>query len=75
MPNPDYFPFSQISAKALVHDSFATGSEREASAFSWLWRLFPGSNPKERVTNLTINKYSDDPNDVILAKALQYGMF
>ena len=78
MPSPAYFPLSTLSAETLVKDSFAlTTHETEAeliSSLDWFWRLFgSGSSKKERTEHMVVPKYVDDPEDVSLAVALQYG--
>ncbi|TFK55669.1 PLP-dependent transferase [Heliocybe sulcata] len=75
MPNPSYFPFSSLSADALVPDSFPVStSSSQSSSSSWFWKIFGAGQPKEKTSSVTIPKYAKDPrNNVNLATALQYG--
>ncbi|KIP08349.1 hypothetical protein PHLGIDRAFT_18957 [Phlebiopsis gigantea 11061_1 CR5-6] len=76
MPHPSYFPFADVSASALVPDSFSLhpAQPEEESSLSWVWKLFGASTRKEKTTAITIPKYASDPmNDINLAVALQYG--
>ncbi|THH28413.1 hypothetical protein EUX98_g5776 [Antrodiella citrinella] len=70
MPHPDYFPFADIGANALAHDSYSADEVQRASGFSWIWSLF-GAKPK--TIQLTVPKYPTTPDQVNLAVALQYG--
>ncbi|TFK75944.1 PLP-dependent transferase [Pluteus cervinus] len=67
LPHPDYFPYSRVSADALVPSSFATSRE---SSLSWLWNLFSG----DKSTSLTVPRYPAKDGDINLAQALQYGL-
>ncbi|KAI0650413.1 PLP-dependent transferase [Trametes meyenii] len=71
-PSPDYFPFAAISGDALVPESFAVSANHSESSLSWLWKLFGGSS-KEKTSPITIPKFTERPEDVNLATALQYG--
>ncbi|TFY60507.1 hypothetical protein EVG20_g7392 [Dentipellis fragilis] len=77
MPSPAYFPFANISADALVSDSFplvAPSTDANTSSFAWLWRLFGASDKGEHTTRITIPKEpSAGDNGLNLATALQYG--
>ncbi|PSR73704.1 hypothetical protein PHLCEN_2v10623 [Hermanssonia centrifuga] len=72
MPHPSYFPFADISASALVPDSFSLESTPRESALSWVWKLF-GAGPKEKTTTITVPKFPSHADDINLAVALQYG--
>lgn len=74
LPHPDYFPFSALTAEALVPDSFPLNSPEESSTFSWLWKLLGTGKAKERTTSVTIPKYPVKPTDLSLSTALQYSM-
>lgn len=72
MPHPGYFPFADVSASALVPDSFSLEPKQESSTLSWVWKLFGAG--KEKTNPITIPKYVSDPTkEVNLAVALQYG--
>lgn len=70
MPNPEYFPFSSVSADLLASDSFlsATNAGR-SSSFQWFWDLF-GSF--KQTSPVVVPKYPQEPGDISLAAALQY---
>jgi len=71
-PNPNYFPFSTLSAEILVPNSFPLNPTSGSSSFSWLWKLFGG---KEKTRSFTINKFPAKEGDLNLATSLQYGAF
>lgn len=73
MPAPSYFPFADVSANVLVHDSFAINTSERNSSISWIWRLFGAGSSKEKTTSITVPKYPSKPEDINLATALQYG--
>ncbi|KAK7049551.1 hypothetical protein VNI00_005582 [Paramarasmius palmivorus] len=73
LPNEGYFPLSSVSGEVLVPDSFPLETSEESSSLSWFWKLFSKSN-KEKTVPFTVNRFSDDPEDLTLATSLQYGM-
>lgn len=60
-----------LAPPALVSESFSISNTPSESSFSWLWKLFGGR--KEKTNTITIPKYPDQPTDINLATALQYG--
>lgn len=72
LPDEEYFPFSSISAEVLAPNSFSVNQSSQQSSASWFWKFF-GASSKEKTTPITIPKYSESPDDLSLAVALQYG--
>ncbi|KAJ7228693.1 pyridoxal phosphate-dependent transferase [Mycena pura] len=70
LPSPTYFPFHDVSANVLVHNSFPVQSSDESSTFSWFWKLL-GAGTKEKTVSITVPKYPTRPEDINLAK---YGL-
>lgn len=73
MPHPSYFPFADISANALVSDSFSLESTPRESSLSWVWKLFGAGSAKEKTTSITVPKFPSSSDEINLAVALQYG--
>lgn len=73
LPSEDYFPFDSVAADVLVPDSFSLKATGKDSSLSWFWKLF-GTSSKTKTTPISILKYPENPGDVNLATALQYGM-
>ncbi|KAK1224386.1 hypothetical protein PQX77_012682 [Marasmius sp. AFHP31] len=76
LPNENYFPVSSVSGQVLVPDSFPVGGDKgePSNGFAWFWKLFGKSSPVERTTSFTVERYSDNSDDITLATSLQYGM-
>lgn len=55
----------------LVPDTFSLSSAPQGSSLSWLWKLF--GTTRERTVPITIPRYGENPDDMCLAIALQYG--
>ncbi|KAF8974320.1 pyridoxal phosphate-dependent transferase [Flammula alnicola] len=73
LPHPSYFPFDNVKADALVFDSFsASAAPQSKGTLSWIWNLF--SSSKDSTIPISIPKYPENPEDVNLAVALQYGL-
>lgn len=75
LPHPSYFPFDKVGADALVADTFSVdvnASPSTKGSLSWFWNLLSGS--KDTIMPISIPKYPENPDDVNLAVALQYGM-
>ena len=69
MPDPAYFPFSSISADALVPNSYARPGANDSSLFDWFWNMFGGTEKSER---FTIPKFGAKKGDIELSTSLQY---
>ena len=72
MPHPSYFPFSTIQVDALVPNSFGLNTPEERRSGT-----LPGQQnmvgPEEETIPFVIKKYPENPDDINLAVALQYG--
>lgn len=74
LPHPSYFPFDKIKVDALTSDTFSIDAHETGSkgTLSWIWSLL--SNSKDNIMPISIPKYPENPEDVNLAAALQYGL-
>ncbi|PCH40915.1 PLP-dependent transferase [Wolfiporia cocos MD-104 SS10] len=72
LPSENYFPFSSVGGEILAPDSFTLNPSEQGSSLSWLWKLF-GRSSKEKTSTITIPRFTDSPDQVNLATALQYG--
>ncbi|KAJ3558312.1 hypothetical protein NM688_g998 [Phlebia brevispora] len=73
MPHPSYFPFADISANALVSDSFSLEPVERESSLMWVWKLLGVVNAKEKTMPITVPKFPSSSDEINLAVALQYG--
>ncbi|KAF9534895.1 PLP-dependent transferase [Crepidotus variabilis] len=74
LPNPDYFPFDELTANVLAHDQFPItpiGIATSRGTLDWLWNLFVTKPLKAAIS---VPKYSNQPDDIQLSTALQYQM-
>ena len=69
LPSPEYFPFENIGANVLAPDSFSHATSK--GPLSWFWDLF---SSKATTIPISVPKYPENPEDVNLATALQYGL-
>lgn len=70
LPSPEYFPFESVGADILAANSYLQSSTSKGP-LSWIWDIFsskPSSIP------ISVPKYPENPEDVNLATALQYGL-
>ncbi|KAJ8487853.1 hypothetical protein ONZ45_g14182 [Pleurotus djamor] len=78
LPNPAFFPFSQLEAEALRADAYPTFQKSSwPNLFGWIIDLFkesPNTKPHEQTTHLYVPKYPVQPGDLNLAATLQYGL-
>ncbi|KAH7930638.1 PLP-dependent transferase [Leucogyrophana mollusca] len=70
LPNPTYFPFVSLSAEVMVPESFTISPQ--PSSFEWLWKFLGKEVPYGKTTGISIPKYPTAPDDLNLARALQY---
>ncbi|KAF9058171.1 pyridoxal phosphate-dependent transferase [Panaeolus papilionaceus] len=70
LPSPEYFPFDALRGDGLPAN--ALSSRSRDSNLSWIWNLF--SAPSTTTLLLTVPKYPNNPGDINLASALQYGL-
>ena len=80
LPHPSLFPFETISAISPKADFYPLNSSSQPSSLtrvSWFWKLlgYKDNVPNKNQLEFTIKKWndSDDPLNVNLATALQYG--